>query len=353
MATTVHPETAGALQHGEAESTQPGSRLLIEDIHPVPVKQRAPLGVVSLSLAPGQQLKAIGVVYGVEHSISAEGFTARLFLDQYNQRIRVLEYSATDYQAMVLAIRWLAEANRFDKITVMATRDDWLEFLRFGYVLEAVVRHFHRGDDAYVVSKFRSQERLTSHCLMEEILLIERILAEQNPETPTPLGPGFQVRSARSQDVDQLVELYREIFETYPSPLLHRGYLEAVLQKDSLFAVCTQGDRIVAAASAELHPADLAAELTDCATRPEARGKGIMTHLLRWLEHELRERRYICAYTMARARSFGMNMVFHRMGYTFLGRLVNNCDIYGAYEDMNIWGQRLLSSENAAESGAV
>ena len=72
-----------------------------------------------------------------------------------------------------------------------------------------------------------------------------------------------------------------------------------------------------------------------------------MTHLLRMLERELEKRGYLCAYTMARARSFGMNAVFYGMGYEFMGRLVNNCDIYGAYEDMNIWVRRLGSVAEA------
>nr|WP_315989693.1 hypothetical protein [Desulforamulus aquiferis] len=32
-----------------------------------------------------------------------------------------------------------------------------------------------------------------------------------------------------------------------------------------------------------------------------------------------------------------MNLVLHRLGYTFRGTLVNNCHIGGSYEDMNIW----------------
>ncbi len=317
-------------------------RALVQDIKPTPIKERSPLGVVDLTLGPGQHLKAVGVVYGVEHTIEGEGYRATLFLDQYNQRIRILSYEAPDHQALVLAVRYLAEANGFDKIIAFATRDDWQEFLRFGYVLEAVIAHYHRGEDAYVVSKFRSQERLSSGVLMEEILLIERILAAPEPPAdPSPLPADVELRLARSSDLAELVELYAEIFETYPSPLLHASYLEAILQKDSLFAVCTVKGRIVAAASAELHPGDLAAELTDCATRPEARGRGLMSQLLRRLERELTTRGYICAYTMARARSYGMNAVFHGLGYTFMGRLVNNCDIYGAYEDMNIWVRRL------------
>jgi putative beta-lysine N-acetyltransferase len=327
--------------HG-APTTRAKPRALVEDIKPVPTKDRSSLGVVDLVLGPGQHLKAVGVVYGVEHGIDGEGYRARLFLDQYNQRIRILSYEATSFEALVLAVRYLAEANGFDKIIAFATRDDWQEFLRFGYVLEAVIAHYHRGEDAYVVSKFRSQERLSSPVLMDEILLIERILAERTDDAaPEPLPEGVELRMARRDDLAQLVELYGEIFETYPSPLLHASYLEAILQKDSLFAVCTVQGRIVAAASAELHPEDLAAELTDCATRPEARGRGLMTHLLRRLERELVARGYLCAYTMARARSYGMNAVFHGLGYRFMGRLVNSCDIYGAYEDMNIWVRRL------------
>jgi hypothetical protein len=32
-----------------------------------------------------------------------------------------------------------------------------------------------------------------------------------------------------------------------------------------------------------------------------------------------------------------MNIVFMRAGFEYCGRLINNCDIYGQYEDMNIW----------------
>jgi putative beta-lysine N-acetyltransferase len=142
---------------------------------------------------------------------------------------------------------------------------------------------------------------------------------------------------ARRRDIGPLIALFRTIFKTYPTPLIHRSYLEHVFETESLFVVCEHGGKVVAAASAELHPNVRAAELTDCATLTEARGKGLMSCLLQLLETELLRRDYICAYTMARARSFGMNMVFYQLGYEFNGRLVNNCDIFGAFEDMNIW----------------
>jgi putative beta-lysine N-acetyltransferase len=322
----------------DVAALRPAPPALVADTKPRPTKARAPLGVVELTLGDGQIVTVYGVVYGLEHAVQGDGYSARLFLDQYNQRIRVQDYQAAPVRPLVLSLRALADANGFDKIIVMARSDDWQEFLRFGYTLEAVLKHYHAGADAFVVSKFRSQERLASPGLMEETLLIEQITDACAAKGPRRLAEGYQVRLARPGDVPSLLALYAEIFESYPSPLKHASYLEHVFQKESIFAVCIdEAGAVVAAASAELHPEQRAAELTDCATRKEARGRGLMSHILHFLEEDLRRREYICAYTMARARSFGMNRVFYILGYVYNGRLINNCDIYGAYEDMNIW----------------
>lgn len=169
------------------------------------------------------------------------------------------------------------------------------------------------------MSKFRSQERLTSRSLMEEVLLIEEIMNEPIDKSIEKKKVQHHIRLAQEKDIPQLIALYKEIFETYPSPLNHTSYFESIFQKNSIFAVCEIDGKIAAAASAE------------------ARGLGIMTQILRFLEQELIKRKYICSYTMARSRSFGMNNVFYRMDYEFLGRLVNSCDICGSYENMNIW----------------
>lgn len=317
------------------------TRKWVDDLAPVPAKPRTSLGIAEIKLSGGQVLKAVGLVYGIEHMITGEGFEANLFLDVYNQRIKILDYKADDFRAMILAVREISEANQFDKIICMAGRDDWQQFLRYGYVLEAVLKYYHQGRDAFVVSKFRSQERLNSASMMEEILLIENVMNEPADAERKPLPEGMKIRMAEKKDIGQLIELYKGVFESYPSPLIHQSYLETIFQTDSLFAVCMEGERIVAAASAELSHQNLAAELTDCATLPEKRGKGLMSHILRFLEKELVLRNYRCSYTMARARSFGMNMVFHQLGYEFMGRMTNNCDIFGAFEDMNIWVRNL------------
>jgi hypothetical protein len=43
------------------------------------------------------------------------------------------------------------------------------------------------------------------------------------------------------------------------------------------------------------------------------------------------------AYTIARAASPGINITFARQGYRYGGRLINNTNISGRIESMNIW----------------
>lgn len=315
-----------------------------KDIKPLPIKQHSSLGIVELVLGEFQSVKAIGVVYGIEHEISGDGFRAMLFLDHYNQRIKIISYAGPDYEALLLRIGWLAEANGFDKIICMASQNDWLEFLKHGFVLEAVLKYFYRGTDAFAMSKFRSQERLVSSNLMNEILLIEKIMMQPPVQRDAPqrsVPDGITLRMALPQDVPRLIALYQRVFESYPSPLVYQSYFETIFQKDALFAVCVRGEDILAVASAELHPEYLNAELTDCATHPDSRGLGLMTQILAHLEDELIRRNYVSSYSMARARSFGMNNVFFRLKYEFTGRMVNNCDIFGCYEDMNVWVRKL------------
>lgn len=324
------------------DDNKTSKKILFKDVPPVITKKRATTGIVEMRLSEDQTLRAVGVIYGFEHVIKDDDFEVTLFLDQYNQRIKILQYTATNFSKMIMKIRWIAEANGFDKIFCMASRQEWQKFLRYGYVLEAVIKYYLNGEDAYIMSKFRSQERLTSVNLMEEIHLIEEIMTYDNKDSQErPLGPTFKIRMASNADIQNLILLYQEIFETYPSPLIHNDYFESIFQKDSIFALCEENGQIIAAASAELSPQHKAAELTDCATRKSARGLGIMTHILKFLEVELKKRDYHCAYTMARGRSYGMNNVFYRLNYEFLGRLINNCDIYGTYEDMNIWANNL------------
>jgi hypothetical protein len=55
------------------------------------------------------------------------------------------------------------------------------------------------------------------------------------------------------------------------------------------------------------------------------------------LEQDLRDMGFMTAFSLARAKSFGMNVALSRHGYEYFGRMINNCRIMGSFEDMNIW----------------
>jgi putative beta-lysine N-acetyltransferase len=300
------------------------------------------MGVVKLTLDKGVTTTAIGHVYGLDFEIEDDGYRVQIFFDYYNRRLKIVDYEATDYRAMVKRMNWLAKANGFDKIFLKATKDDWQVFLTFGYVLEGIMRHCFQGEDAFVMSKFRTLARISSPHLIEESDLIERLMAKPRDSDLPPLPEGYRMELARTEHIPGLVTLYRRVFETYPSPLTHPDFIHHTMCRNILYRVILNPDGdVVSAASADMDAKHSNAELTDCATLDSERGKGLMLHLLRRLEDDLRERKVVTGYTLARAMSLGMNRVFYRLGYEYSGRLVNNCDIYGSFEDLNIWVKRL------------
>lgn len=301
-----------------------------------PAEER--MGLVSLVLDKGVRTTAIGEVYGLDFDISGDRYRVRLFFDNYNRRLKVLDYEGDNYRDMVERVDWLADANGFTKVFIKARANDWQRFLQFGYQLEGILKYFYRGEDAFVMSRFRSVERAHNPLVIEEDDLISRLMARARQYDPKPLPEGYTTVVCGREHIDGLVELYREVFATYPSPLRHRSYVVQTMQRNVLYrAILDESGTIVSAASAEMDPQYSNAEMTDCATHKSQRGKSLMFHLLHGLLGDMKERGIQTPYTLARAASFGMNLVFYRLGFEYCGRLTNNCDIYGQFEDMNIW----------------
>jgi putative beta-lysine N-acetyltransferase len=208
-------------------------------------------------------------------------------------------------------------------------------------MMEGVLKYFFKGGDAYVLSRFSSKNRIMSDVLLEEAQLVEKIVYGSPGKEPKPLDPKIKIIKATKNHISDLVSIYRTTFETYPSPLTNPDYVKSSMDRDVIYRLAFYEDTAIAAASAEIDPKNANAEMTDCATIPEAQGQGIMQHLLVALEEDVKEMKLLSVYTLARAISYGMNCAFFRLGYEFSGRLINNCDIFGRFEDMNIWVKKL------------
>jgi putative beta-lysine N-acetyltransferase len=96
-------------------------------------------------------------------------------------------------------------------------------------------------------------------------------------------------------------------------------------------------EKIVAVSSAEIDAEAKNVEMTDFATLYDYRGNGLAGALLARMEAEMSAMGIKKAYTIARALSAGVNILFARAGYEYAGTLINNTNICGQIESMNVW----------------
>ena len=103
----ITDKNTGELGHEPPSKASSGKKkkVLISDIKPVPIKDRSQQGIVELILDEGTKVQAVGVIYGMRHTLEGDGFKATVFLDHYNQRIRILNYQAENFNNFILIKR--------------------------------------------------------------------------------------------------------------------------------------------------------------------------------------------------------------------------------------------------------
>jgi putative beta-lysine N-acetyltransferase len=327
-------------------SQDPADAFLMEEIPqdvalPSSEPSNKEMGIIDLTLDKGVEIRAYGKVYALDYSIQEDGYAIDLTIDYYNRRLKVLNFEG-DLTRICRRLDYLADRNQFDKIFIKASADEWQGFLAHGYMLEGIILHYFDGENAFVVSRFLSRDRITSSSLLEESALIQELMHRPRANRPFELPEGYEVALAGEDEIPGLVILYSHVFESYPSPLTMPDFLLSTMRRNLVYAVIKDPEgKIVSAASADLDAKHRNAEMTDCATFPAERGKGLMRILLMKLEQELLQRGIHCAYSLARANAPGMNKVFYDLSYEYCGRLINNCDISGGFEDINIWSKKL------------
>ena len=184
------PPRGGPSQPALALARPPESEPAGGDPRPVHPTEKE-MGMVPLVLDKGIRTTAIGVLYGLDFEVVAKGFSARVFFDHYNRRLKVLDYQAEHYRPLVERLAWLADQNGFDKVFLKASREDWQRFLSLGYVLEGILKYYFHGRDAFVMSRFGSLQRAQSAHIIEENSLIEAVMRKPPDDRPLSLPVGY------------------------------------------------------------------------------------------------------------------------------------------------------------------
>lgn len=258
-----------------------------------------------------------------------------------SNRVYIMKIHENEPEQIIAEVESLAHQHSYTKIFAKVPEPLWPVFESSGYRAEATVPKFYQGQTGVVFAgKYLSAERARENQAEQRQQVLEAAMKNRTPK-PLVLPPEWELRITTEQDIPEMCELYREVFPSYPFPIDTPEYLAETMQSHvDYFGVWEEG-RLVALSSAEKDISGQNVEMTDFATNPSCRGKGLASLLLVTMENHLIDQGFILGYTIARAYSFGMNITFARQGYDFDGTLTNNTGISGSIESMNVWHKLL------------
>ena len=259
-----------------------------------------------------------------------------------NDRIYLMKLATEDVPEIITSLNSLASLHSYSKAFVKVPQAVEELFETAGYKTEASVPGLFNGTETGLfMARYFDDERHRDADAerIKKVLSAAYIKAEQSHSVRLP--EECTCRLSSPAHCQQMAELYRQTFASYPFPIHDPEYLAKTMAKNVLYAGIWRGRQLLALASAEIDHQNSNAELTDFATDPDWRGHGLANLLLQHLEEELRLFGIKTGYTIARATSYGMNICFAQNGYQFGGTLVRNTQIGGSLESMNVWHKNL------------
>ena len=257
----------------------------------------------------------------------------------YNDRIYLMKLSQADFPEIITELDSLASQKGYTKVFAKIPEYAKNTFVEKNYIIEATIPKFYNGNQtAYFMGKYFSEIRKQSQNdeVINTVLMTAKSKLKSDYPVPT-LSKDFTYRECQVNDVFEITELYKKVFETYPFPIQDPDYIAETMKNSVTYFGVWHKQTLVALASAEMDVQTSSVEMTDFATHPDFRGKGLSSFLLHTMELYVQRMEFKTAYTIARSISYGMNVTFAKMGYSYSGTLINNTNISGSLESMNIW----------------
>ncbi|MBU4034492.1 MAG: putative beta-lysine N-acetyltransferase, partial [Proteobacteria bacterium] len=142
-----------------------------------------------------------------------------------NDRAYVMKVGKTDCAKIIDFVVSLARRKGYSKIFVKAPTFAKDRFLSRGFVEEAKIPAFFKGkEDSFFLSRFFSTEREQEKQpeLVSQVLEIAEQKAGTMEEAALPSGLSFQ--TMEKHDVEEMAQLYRQVFASYPFPIQDPDY---------------------------------------------------------------------------------------------------------------------------------
>lgn len=254
---------------------------------------------------------------------------------KFSDRLYILKFPIDGKSGLVKAIIERSIENGYSKIVGKVPKTKLPLFLRNGFKMEAAIPRFYKGlGDCCFVSRFLDLNRAVFD--PEPMEAFNQVLDNYHLINSDNDKHDFDIQELSIDHADRVAEVYRQVFDTYPFPIHDPVYIRHTMKNDVLyFGVFIEND-LCSISSSEMDVKNQNAEMTDFAVLDKARGKGMSKILLRYMEEDMKKKNMKTLYTIARLNSIPMNKAFLGAGYSYAGTLVNNTNIAGGIESMNV-----------------
>ncbi len=259
-----------------------------------------------------------------------------------NDRVYLMDLAPQDTDMIIPAMERMAQKYHYSKLFARVPDSAKDQFCAAGYQIEAHIPDMYGGrEDGWFLARYPEPSRADPdepRTLTEDVLKTAK--ARSNTRKNTCPAPGFVIEESDTDDADALADLYTDVFESYPFPVHDPEWLRETMDDGDRYFVVRKDDRVVAVSSAEVDASGKNAEMS-VATHPDYQGNGLCPALLSAMEKAMRRSGILTAYAIARAAFYPVNITFARAGYRFGGTLINDSQICGGLESMNVWYKSL------------
>ncbi|MDA3881028.1 MAG: putative beta-lysine N-acetyltransferase [Prolixibacteraceae bacterium] len=254
---------------------------------------------------------------------------------KYSDRLYIMKFPIDGDNLLVDKLTQKAIKHGYSKITGKIPKKVLPLFLENGYKLEAGIPKFYNGkEDCSFVSRFLDMERAVYDPKplkkFNKVLDAYEFTGEGNYEH------NYDIRKLDKSHAEDIVAVFKQVFATYPFPIHDPEYIKETMNNEVVYFGVFIDGTLQSVSSSEMDVKSQNAEMTDFAVLDSARGLGLSKLLLHEMEEHMKTQGMKTLYTIARLKSIPMNKTFLGAGYSYSGTLINNTNISGGIESMNI-----------------
>lgn len=255
-----------------------------------------------------------------------------------NDRIYLMKLVQEDAVVVFKTIESLVARYGYSKVFCKVPAQVAPLFLSKGYILEAHISGFYSGkEDAFFISKFPKSSRQFTDYPDSQLEMLYQLMQNKIDVKSYLLSTEYTIRKLGVNDIPKIASLYEETFKSYPFPIHDPAYIAETMGRHVEYFGAFKKDELAALASAEIDFQAKNAEMTDFATHKAHAGHNLSCSLLEMMEYEMQLQGITTLYTIARATSIPMNKTFIRLHFKYAGTLINNTNIAGRIESMNVF----------------